>query len=272
MEVLSKECYALSESEDEEGDSSEESVEEDIDEYPEGEEEYESEFVPGLVRFIKEKDEDDDEEGGDILEEDEHDHLLGTDDHDYLPHNNLPMGGGDHDYRQHNNLPLGGDDHDYHSHSPEQLFGDYPAHGDDAYNYEEDAYNYDDDDDEEEEEEEEELSMPTDVHRIKKKILPAEQARLGLVNRAMNKLLKDESEYAFIRANVVRVEGFTRLSISESVASLRNLQSHRSFKKFVKMYNREYEDMSEYKRRFATFRENMKKVQFLRETELGTAM
>ena len=56
------------------------------------------------------------------------------------------------------------------------------------------------------------------------------------------------------------------------MASLRNLQSHRSFKKFVKMYNKEYQDMSEYKRRFATFRENMKKIQFLRETELGTAM
>ena len=42
--------------------------------------------------------------------------------------------------------------------------------------------------------------------------------------------------------------------------------------KFVKMYNKEYQDMSEYKRRFATFRENMKKIQFLRETELGTAM
>ena len=38
------------------------------------------------------------------------------------------------------------------------------------------------------------------------------------------------------------------------------------------MYNKEYQDMSEYKRRFATFRENMKKIQFLRETELGTAM
>ena len=62
------------------------------------------------------------------------------------------------------------------------------------------------------------------------------------------------------------------VSIPESVASLRNLQSHRSFKKFVKMYNKEYEDMSEYKRRFAIFRENMKKIQFLRETELGTAM
>ena len=38
------------------------------------------------------------------------------------------------------------------------------------------------------------------------------------------------------------------------------------------MYNKEYEGMHEYKRRFAIFRENMKKVQFLRETELGTAM
>ena len=60
--------------------------------------------------------------------------------------------------------------------------------------------------------------------------------------------------------------------ISESAAALRSLQSHRSFKKFVKKYGKEYEDMNEYRRRYAVFRDNMKKIQFLRETERGTAM
>ncbi len=32
-----------------------------------------------------------------------------------------------------------------------------------------------------------------------------------------------------------------------------------------------YTDHDEYKRRYAIFRENMKKIQFLRETERGTA-
>ena len=64
----------------------------------------------------------------------------------------------------------------------------------------------------------------------------------------------------------------TYLCISESAASLRSLQSHRSFKKFVKKYGKEYEDMNEYRRRYAVFRDNMKKIQFLRETERGTAM
>ena len=35
-------------------------------------------------------------------------------------------------------------------------------------------------------------------------------------------------------------------------------------------HNKSYPDREEFKRRYAIFRDNMKKVQFLRETELGT--
>lgn len=38
----------------------------------------------------------------------------------------------------------------------------------------------------------------------------------------------------------------------------------------MKDHNKEYVDITEYQLRFSIFKENMKKVQFLRETELGT--
>jgi hypothetical protein len=39
----------------------------------------------------------------------------------------------------------------------------------------------------------------------------------------------------------------------------------------VKRHNKNYSDKDEYKRRFAIFKENMRKVQFLRVDERGTA-
>ena len=95
--------------------------------------------------------------------EDEGEEVLGGDDNvDYPQHDNV-----DHE----NDLPLGGEDWEY----PEFYRG-------------EDSH-----ENEEADLEEETPSVPTDEHTIRKKVLPAEQARLGLVNRAMNKLLSDES-------------------------------------------------------------------------------
>ena len=48
------------------------------------------------------------------------------------------------------------------------------------------------------------------------------------------------------------------------------MQSHHSFKSFTIKHNKEYENLDEYQKRFGIFKENMKKVQFLRETEQGT--
>ena len=55
-----------------------------------------------------------------------------------------------------------------------------------------------------------------------------------------------------------------------SAKKLRKLQRHSNFKRFVKKYGRNYADAAEYKRRYRNFRENMKIIQFLRETELGS--
>ena len=58
---------------------------------------------------------------------------------------------------------------------------------------------------------------------------------------------------------------------SESHRELKMLQSHHSFKSFVIKHKRNYENLEEYQKRFGIFKENMKKVQFLRETEKGSA-
>ena len=51
---------------------------------------------------------------------------------------------------------------------------------------------------------------------------------------------------------------------------MRALQKHSNFKSFVKMFQKSYADKAEYKRRYKVFKQNMKMVQFLRETERGT--
>lgn len=61
------------------------------------------------------------------------------------------------------------------------------------------------------------------------------------------------------------------LSDAKSVRHLHLLQSKSNFKRFVKKYGRSYANIDEYDSRYQIFRENMKRVQFLMETEQGTA-
>lgn len=60
-------------------------------------------------------------------------------------------------------------------------------------------------------------------------------------------------------------------SEAESQQELKQLQSLGSFHEFMRKHGKEYGDRAEYKVRYGVFRENMKKVQFLTETEQGTA-
>jgi len=60
------------------------------------------------------------------------------------------------------------------------------------------------------------------------------------------------------------------LERGESKKQLKKLQSLGAFHSFMAEHNKTYGTRQEYKRRYAVFRDNMKKVQFLRETELGT--
>lgn len=59
-------------------------------------------------------------------------------------------------------------------------------------------------------------------------------------------------------------------SNAESARDLKRLQSHHSFKQFMRAHNREYADFEQYQKRYTIFKENMLKVQFLKETERGT--
>jgi cathepsin F len=60
------------------------------------------------------------------------------------------------------------------------------------------------------------------------------------------------------------------LEQGESRRQLTKLQSLTAFHAFMSEHNRSYTGQEDYKRRYAVFRDNMKKVQFLQETEQGT--
>jgi len=60
--------------------------------------------------------------------------------------------------------------------------------------------------------------------------------------------------------------------IKESRKKLAEMQSLKSFHTFMNTHNKVYTDRKEYKKRYGIFRENMKKVQFLQETEQGTGV
>ena len=60
-------------------------------------------------------------------------------------------------------------------------------------------------------------------------------------------------------------------SQADSSAELKQLQSLGAFHDFMSEHGKEYVDRAEYKLRYGVYRDNMKKVQFLRETDQGTA-
>jgi len=56
----------------------------------------------------------------------------------------------------------------------------------------------------------------------------------------------------------------------ESLRKLSEMQSLDHFHQFMNVHNKVYKTREEYKKRYGIFRANMKKVQFLQDTELGT--
>merc|ERR1719250_349450 len=59
-------------------------------------------------------------------------------------------------------------------------------------------------------------------------------------------------------------------SMKQSQEELKKLQSLGAFHDFMTFHNKSYATQEEYKYRYGVFKQNMKKVQFLQETELGT--
>jgi len=62
------------------------------------------------------------------------------------------------------------------------------------------------------------------------------------------------------------------LDSKESKAKLAEMQSLNNFHSFINQHNKVYKNREEYKKRYGIFRENMKKVQFLTQTEQGTGV
>jgi len=93
---------------------------------------------------------------------------------------------------------------------------------------------------------------------------PSHKAQLKRIKRVLNRPIGKEEMAAMIK------DFPTLLSSQESKKSLRVLQKHSNFKSFVKRFDKSYSDKGEYKRRYKVFKQNMKRVQFLRETERGT--
>jgi len=61
-------------------------------------------------------------------------------------------------------------------------------------------------------------------------------------------------------------------SVKQSQEELKKLQSLGAFHEFMSDHNKSYDTKEEYKHRYGVFKQNMKKVQFLQESELGTAV
>jgi len=59
-------------------------------------------------------------------------------------------------------------------------------------------------------------------------------------------------------------------SVKQSQDELKKLQSLGAFHDFMSFHNKSYANKEEYKYRYGVFKQNMKKVQFLQESELGT--
>jgi len=181
------------------------------------------------------------------------------------------IGGGDHDLVPHSSEPslLGGGDHDMVPHgSPANLLG---ADGHDAQPHGE-------------------ARSPAKLLRVGlKKVQSA--VRLGLVLPPTGEVpqpllgagdhdflphVKKASKTGLLGAQAhgpqFDSEYTTKelLEREESKKQLKELQSIGNFHAFMTEHNKSYPDREEFKRRYAIFRDNMKKVQFLRETELGT--
>ena len=99
--------------------------------------------------------------------------------------------------------------------------------------------------------------------KIFKKV-DSRKAQLKRIKKVLGKDVSDEE------MNEMMKEFPTLLSTKESKAALKTLQKHSNFKSFVKKHGKDYSNKNEYKRRYKIFKQNMKMVQFLRETERGT--
>ena len=201
--------------------------------------------------------------------------LIGGGDHDFVPHSSEPalIGGDDHDLIDHDSQPahlLGADGHDNQPHGEAKSPGKLLRVG---------------------------LKKVQAAVRLGLVLPPtgevAQQPLLGAGDHDFLPHVKKASQTGVLGAQAhgprFDSEYATKdlLERDESKKQLKELQVNQEISKeycalifisqsighfhsFMTEHNKNYSDRAEFKRRYAIFRDNMKKVQFLRETELGT--
>ena len=165
--------------------------------------------------------------------------ILGQDGHDLRPHGKQQMLGKDgHDIMPHGKQQmLGQDGHDLRPHGkPQQMVRLQKA-----------KHN---------------RQVVGQVKIFKK--VDSKKAQLKRIKKVLGKDVSDEEMTEMMK------EFPTLLSTKESKDALKTLQKHSNFKSFVKKHGKDYSNKNEYKKRYKIFKQNMKMVQFLRETERGT--
>jgi len=191
--------------------------------------------------------------------------LLGSGDHDYLPHGKRLIGKDEHDKKKHGHKKVfGGDDHDKKSHSLSEKEGksdkkvhllgggdhDYLAHGKKVFGGKHDHEKHGDSNHKKSANKKKLLGGDDHDKKVHKKFL------LGGKHHGP----KFEGNYTTKEL----------LSNEKSNKALKKLQSLDKFHQFMKEHKKVYNSKREFKKRYAVFRDNMKKVQFLRESEQGT--
>jgi len=183
--------------------------------------------------------------------------LLGEGDQEYVNHGSKPVGKGDQDFIERSKKIFGGD-HDYKQHGKPVLGGgdhDYKPHG--------------------------KTLLGSDDHDLKfhSKLLGG--GNHDYKSHGKDLLGKDDHDKKLHKKKLggggdhgpIFAEGYTKkeiLSERKSQKALNELQSLDSFHNFMEEHQKVYNTREEYKERYGIFRENMKKVQFLHETEQGT--
>ncbi|XP_042873861.1 cathepsin L-like isoform X6 [Penaeus japonicus] len=164
-----------------------------------------------------------------------HQTLLGADGHDQHPHTQTVLGGDGHDQRSHGQTLLGEDGHDQRNHKETLLGGDGHDQGHHG-----------------------QTLLGADGHDMR----AHSQKLLGQDGH-------DQRPHSQV---LLGGDGHDQQPHGQKVGNgPRELSHTHMFKGFMKKYNKAYNSQSEFKKRFSIFRQNLKKIHILQQSERGTA-
>ncbi|XP_042873858.1 cathepsin L-like isoform X3 [Penaeus japonicus] len=163
-----------------------------------------------------------------------HQTLLGADGHDQHPHTQTVLGGDGHDQRSHGQTLLGEDGHDQRNHKETLLGGDGHDQGHHG-----------------------QTLLGADGHDMR----AHSQKLLGQDGH-------DQRPHSQV---LLGGDGHDQQPHGQVGNGPRELSHTHMFKGFMKKYNKAYNSQSEFKKRFSIFRQNLKKIHILQQSERGTA-